>query len=137
MLRNLFNLSYQRAVVPDFYGFFHSFYAKLIEHSPVIAELFKHTDMQKQVEMLIQSITYITSYGATREPDAELTHLARLHGSDKLDLPPEYYDIWLDCLLQTIREKDPKYDEQVEKSWRLVMEPGIEYMKSFCSRQGK
>lgn len=134
MLRNLFNLSYQRAVVPDFYGFFNTFYTKLIAQNRDIADLFKHTDMKKQVEMLIQSITYVTSYTANDEPDEELTMLARLHGSDKLDLPSAYYDIWLDCLLETVRERDPKYDDQVEKSWRTVMEPGIEYMKSFCTR---
>ena len=134
MLRNLFHLSYQRAVVPDFYSFFHSFYARLIDQSPVIADLFKHTDMDKQVKMLMQSITYVTSYSATQEPTEELTLIARLHGSDKLDLPAEYYDVWLDCLLHTVRERDPKFDEHVEKAWRFVMDPGIEYMKSFCSR---
>ena len=134
MLRNLFNLSYQRAVVPDFYSFFHSFYARLIDQTPVFADLFKHTDMDKQVKMLMQSITYVTSYSATHEPTEELTQIARLHGSDMLDLPAEYYDIWLDCLLHTVSERDPKFDDRVDEAWRFVMEPGIEYMKSFCTR---
>ena len=133
MLRNLFNLSYQRAVVPDFYGFFDSFYNKLTSHSPEISELFKHTDMDKQIKMLMQSITYVTSFSATLEPTEELTHIAGLHGRDKLDLPAQYYDVWLDCLLQTVSERDPKYDEQVERAWRIVMAPGVEYMKSFCT----
>lgn len=133
MLRNLFNLSYQRAVVPDFYGFFDSFYSRLTAQSPVFSELFKHTDMEKQIKMLMQSITYVTSFSATLEPTEELNYIAGLHGRDKLDLPGEYYDVWLDCLLHTVREKDPKYDEQVERAWRIVMAPGIEYMKSFCT----
>jgi len=133
MLRNLFNLSYQRAVVPDFYGFFDSFYEKLTEQSPVIAKLFQHTDMDKQIRMLMQSITYVTSFSATLEPTDDLNRIANLHGRGKLDLPAEYYDIWLDCLLQTVRDRDPKYDEQVERAWRIVMAPGIEYMKTFCS----
>lgn len=133
MLRNLFNLSYQRAVVPDFYGFFDSFYNRLTAHSPAFSELFKDTDMDKQIKMLMQSITYVTSFSATLEPTEELDYIAGLHGRDRLDLPSEYYDIWLDCLLHTVMEKDPKYDEQVERAWRIVMAPGVEYMKSFCT----
>ena len=134
MLRNLFNVSYQRAVVPDFYGFFDSFYKKLIDKDPNIAELFASTDMDKQAKMLMQSITYVTAFSATLEPTEELNFISRLHGKDKLDLPAAYYDTWMDSLMETVRERDPKYDDQVYRAWRTVMAPGIEYMKSFCSR---
>ncbi|MBF8269431.1 MAG: hemoglobin-like flavoprotein [Gammaproteobacteria bacterium] len=134
MLRNLFKVSYQRAIVPDFYGFFELFYKKLIARGPDISRLFARTDMDRQVKMLMQSITHVTAFSATLEPTDELDFISKLHGRDKLDLPSAYYDIWLDCLLETVSEKDPKYDDHVNRAWRTVMAPGIEYMKSFCSR---
>lgn len=121
-------------MVPDSYGFFEEFYNKLTARNPVFAELFEHTDMDRQIKMLMQSITYITSYSATLEATEELNHLALLHGRDRLDLPAEYYDTWLECLLDTVQEKDPMFDEHVDRAWRIVMTPGIEYMKSFCTR---
>ncbi|OGT81672.1 MAG: hypothetical protein A3J35_07920 [Gammaproteobacteria bacterium RIFCSPLOWO2_02_FULL_52_10] len=134
MLRNLFKVSYQRAVVPDFHGFFATFYNKLLARDPDITALFARTDMDRQVKMLMQSITHVTAFSATREPTDELNFIAGLHGKDKLNLPAAYYDIWLECLLETVSERDPRYDEQVNRAWRTMMTPGIEYMKSFCSR---
>ena len=84
--------------------------------------------------MLMQSMTHVTAFSATLEPTEELNFIAGLHGKDKLNLTVAFYDIWLDSLLETVRERDPKYDEQVNRAWRTVMAPGIEYMKSFCSR---
>lgn len=121
-------------MVPDSYAFFEEFYNNLTTSNPVFAELFQQTDMDRQIKMLMQSITHITSFSATLEATEELIRLARLHGGDKLDLPAEYYDYWLECLLETVREKDSAFDEHVEKAWRLVMTPGIEYMKSYCTR---
>ncbi len=135
MLRKLYNLSYQRTVVPDFYGFFDLFYKKLIKNDPVIAKLFENTNIKKQSEMLMQSITYVTSFSATLEPTEEFDDIAKLHGRDNLNLSADYFDIWLDCLLETVRERDPDFDECINRSWRTVMAPGIEYMKSFCSME--
>jgi len=134
MLRSLFNLSYQRSVVPDYYGFFELFYRKLIAKDPQIAVLFARTDMNKQAHMLMQSITHVTAFSATLEPTEEINFIAQLHGKDKLDLPSTYYDTWMDCLMETVEQRDPNYNEHVNRAWRTVMAPGIEYMKSFCAR---
>jgi hemoglobin-like flavoprotein len=133
MIRNIFNLSYQRAVVPDYYGFFDLFYKNLTGKNPVIANMFKNTNMKKQEELLMQSITYMTSFSATLEPPEELDFIAKLHGKDNLNIPSEYFDTWLDSLIETVRIKDPDFDENVDRAWRTIMAPGIEYMKSFCS----
>ena len=135
MLRNIFKLSYQRAIVPDYHGFFTAFYEKLLKQDSAIAELFRLTDMENQKRMLMHSMSCITGYSATMEADEELEHIARLHGRERLNLPVKFYDIWLECLIDTIRDKDPKYNEHIERAWREVMNPGIEYMKSFCDPQ--
>ena len=48
----------------------------------------------------------------------------------ELDIKPELYDLWLDRLVQAVREFDPKFDPEIETAWRRVLRPGIEFMKS-------
>mgnify|MGYP001607730907 CR=1 FL=1 len=131
--RKLFNNSFQRAIVPDHHNFYKHFYQNLVAADPEIAELFAKTDMERQIDMLIQSMTHIMSFSATLKPTDELKKIAKLHGSGKLAIPAKYYDVWLDCMIKTVEEFDPKFDENIETSWRILMAPGLAYMKSFCS----
>jgi hemoglobin-like flavoprotein len=132
--RRLLDMSYQRAISPDFELFFKRFYDNLINTDPQIAALFSNTDMDRQVKMLMQSMTLIISFAATMEADGEIYQLAIMHGKDKLNVPAEMYDIWLECLVDTVKECDPEFNSQVETAWRVVMSPGLEYMKSYCSK---
>jgi hemoglobin-like flavoprotein len=61
---------------------------------------------------------------------AQLEQLAQRHSRAELDIKPELYDLWLDRLLQTVREVDPKFDAPIEAAWRRVLQPGIDFMKS-------
>ena len=67
------------------------------------------------------------------EPSNEIQRLAKVHGKDNLNIPADFYDIWLDCMIETLEEFDPKFDEYIETYWRVMMAPGIEYMKTYCS----
>jgi hemoglobin-like flavoprotein len=40
------------------------------------------------------------------------------------------YELWLDACLSTVEEIDPRYDQQVEQSWRSVLRVGITIMTS-------
>ncbi len=131
--RKLFNNSFQRAIVPDSHSFYKRFYEILIAADPQIAELFAKTDVERLIVMLTQSMTYIMSFSATLKPGSEIKKIAKMHGRGKLCIPKQYYDIWLDCMLKTVEEFDPKFDENIETSWQVLMAPGIAYMKSFAS----
>jgi hemoglobin-like flavoprotein len=50
------------------------------------------------------------------------------HDQRHLDVPPHLYVIWLECLLTTIREFDPKIDSAIEDAWRHVMQQRINLM---------
>lgn len=130
----LFNMSYQRAISPDFEGFFSHFYNKFINTDPQIAVLFSNTDMDRQAKILMESMTYMTSFAVTMEANAEINPIAISHGKDNMNIPTEFYDIWLECLISTVKEYDPEFNLQVETAWRVIMSPGLEYMKSFCSK---
>jgi hypothetical protein len=47
-----------------------------------------------------------------------------------LDIKPEFYDLWLDRLLQAVAEFDPLFDARTGTAWRRLLRPGIEFMKS-------
>ena len=132
--RKLFNNSFQRAIAPDSHKFYERFFERLIAAHPEIAELFATTDMVRQREVFMQSMTYVMSFAATLKPSEEMKKIAKKHGKNKLNIPKDYYDIWLDCMIETVREFDPKFDDHIETSWRVMLVPGIEYMKSFCSQ---
>jgi truncated hemoglobin YjbI len=135
--RKLFNNSFQRAIAPDAHRFYKRFYEILIAADPQIAELFAKTDVERLIVMLTQSMTHIMSFSATLKPDSGIKKIAQMHGRGKLCIPEKYYDIWLDCMLKTVEEFDPKYDENIEISWQVLMAPGIAYMKSFASGNKK
>ena len=132
--RKLFSNSYQRVIAPDYHGFFEHFYEILVHSDPLIKNLFINTDMKRQVSMLEQSMSHITSFSATLEASEEMSEIAILHGKSRLNIPSIYYDIWLDCLILTVSERDTGYNVHVDTAWRVVMSPGIEYMKSFCKQ---
>lgn len=64
------------------------------------------------------------------EGHAHLERIARLHNRDRLDIRPEFYDLWFDCLIVTVKEFDSLFGPAVERAWRDVLTPGIEFMKS-------
>jgi hemoglobin-like flavoprotein len=128
---DILNLSYQRAVSPDYHGFFKRFYQIFTDADPKIAEIFNETDMDRQIKVLMQSMTHVISFANTLKANEYMENIALLHGSSKLNIPNELYDVWLDSLVKTVSERDPEFNAQVETAWRVVMVPGIEYMKSF------
>jgi len=132
--RKLFNDSYKRAVKPDPNSFYKRFYESFIAADPRIAKLFAKTFMNLQREMLKQSMAIMMSFQDVMEPNNELKEIAMMHGKGKLDIPPNFYEIWLDCMIKTVEEFDPGFDDGVEMAWRVIMAPGVAYMQSFCSK---
>jgi hypothetical protein len=40
------------------------------------------------------------------------------------------YDVWLECLIEAVKEFDPQYSDEIESLWREAMAFGIEFMQS-------
>ena len=73
--------------------------------------------------------------GVDSQPEAQI-HLARIaarHSRADLDITPGMYDLWIACLVLAVSEYDPKFSEESERIWRLVMNRGITYMKEHYS----
>ena len=80
--------------------------------------------------MLKTSLYTMMIASGESERDLHLERLARRHSRAELDIRPALYDLWLDRLLQAVREFDPLFDIETEAAWRNVLQPGIDFMKS-------
>lgn len=123
---DLLHHSYKRCLKRP--GFLERFYEIFVGSSEEVAAKFAHTDFRKQVRVLKLSLYMLMSSSITPLP--ELTRIAEAHSKRQLDIPPELYDLWLDCLLQAVREFDPKWNQEIDAAWRQVLTTGIQFMKS-------
>jgi hemoglobin-like flavoprotein len=125
----LFNDSLERCTATP--GFLERFYDTLMAASAEVAEKFKHTNFRKQILLLKASLyTMIFAAWARPEGDIHLERIAQLHSRKGIDIKPELYDLWLDCLLQTVQDCDRRFNQDVEQAWRQMLQPGIAFMKS-------
>lgn len=126
---HIFNKSLDRCVSqPEFLD---RFYEMLLASSDEIAEKFRHTEFTRQ-KAALQTALYVLLFAHkwNLKGDAYLCGLAHRHSREDLDVRPELYDLWLDCLIKTASEFDPLFDEAIADSWRAMLGSGIEFMKS-------
>jgi len=62
--------------------------------------------------------------------DDYLQRLAECHSKRGADIAPRFYAVWLDCLMETARRLDPKFNDEVAMAWRSVFSKSIEFMTS-------
>jgi hemoglobin-like flavoprotein len=128
----LFDLSYARlfgegvGIAEDATPFFATFYRHFLE-DPDIADSFSQTDMSRQVAMLRKSFFHLVAFYVSHEPSAELERIANVH--HQIGIDPGFYDLWLDALVEAVRELDPECDLATELAWRWAMTPGLTYMR--------
>ena len=113
-------------------GFFDRFYDNYIGADETVAEKFASTDMGKQKDMLKASLHMLMALRSSDSAGAVsyFRRIGTVHGRKGQDIAPEMYDLWLNCLLQTVEEFDDRYDAEVEMAWRKILAGGIRIMKS-------
>ena len=114
--------------------FLDRFYERFVAADGVVAEKFRDTDLAHQKEMLRESLAEMFDFFLKHESNPYLITLARIHGVRGRDIPTRLYDVWLDTLVATVLECDPRATESVALAWRVVMAPGIEFMKFYRDR---
>jgi len=110
--------------------FLDRFYERFLASSPKVRERFATTDFVRQKRALRGSLwmMLLAAESETTGPERYLSHLADLHSARQLGIGAELYDLWLDCLLDTVAECDPEHDAEVRAAWEQVMMVGIHYM---------
>ena len=134
--KRLFEDSYIRVTGLDEKSdrFFTKFYKNFLSASPEIREKFKGVDMENQKKMIKQSMQQMLNLILTREAGEYMESIARLHSKKERDIPPYLYDIWLDSLIDTVKDLDPKYDPDIGLAWKMALSMGIVYMKDMYDR---
>jgi hemoglobin-like flavoprotein len=114
-------------------AFLQEFYALFINSSEEVREKFRNTDPVRQAQVLGQSLyaLAVAAQGPEGSPAwSGFDHLAERHSRRGLDIRPELYDVWLDCLVRTAHVHDPLFSPETEEAWRRTLGVGIEYLRS-------
>ena len=110
--------------------FLATFYARFLLTDKDVAAMFAKTDMDHQFNMLRESFHRLVDFSITQEKNDYIVRLAKVHGSSGHKVIPRFYDNWLDALMEAIHEVDPEATAEVETAWRVVLAPGIAFMRS-------
>ncbi len=111
-------------------AFLTRFYELFVESSPAIAEKFRDTDFQRQRRAMGASLYVLVL--ALEQGEAAMIYLKQValqHSHKDLDVPPEMYDAWRDCLLQSVKEYDPLFSDEIEQAWREAVQFAINFMR--------
>jgi hemoglobin-like flavoprotein len=109
--------------------FFASFYERLLASDPAVPPMFAKTEFPKQHKLLQHGLGLLLSYGHKRD-DALLERIALRHSPAGVDVHPSMYALFIESLLATIREQDPRCTDETEAAWREALRPGVEFMQS-------
>ncbi|WP_188151775.1 globin [Teredinibacter waterburyi] len=125
----LFNDSFERNITDNYQHFFSAFYRCFESKSPVVSKMFAQTSETKRYEMLEDSLLILMDYSSTRVASEDLIELARYHS--KLGVPADLFTLWLDALIESLRQLDPHFNDEYALAWRMVLEPGVSFMKGY------
>lgn len=118
--------SYSRCLrAPDFFS---SFYDRLLASDPRVPPMFEQTEFHRQHRLLQHGLGLLLSY-ANKPDDALLERLAARHSAGGINVAPEMYKLFVESLLETVKELDPAFDDDVAAAWREAVRPGIEFMQ--------
>ena len=113
-------------------GFLAAFYDRFTGSSPEVREKFRGVDMKGQARVLEDSL-YVVAVAVQGEEGSlargDLPRLAERHSRRDLDIRPELYDLWLQCLVETARNHDPQWSEDIAAAWRETLTFGADYLR--------
>ncbi|MFA0809806.1 globin [Microbulbifer epialgicus] len=108
--------------------FFIDFYERFMDSSVDIRELFTKTDMKVQRHLLRNGIMQLVLY-ARGMSDTKLRALGKSHDRNGYNIPPEWYHLWLDALIATLRQHDGDFSPEVEAAWNCALTSGINIIR--------
>ena len=113
-------------------GFLVEFYERFVGSSDEVREKFRGVDLKRQARVLEDSL-YVVAVAVQGEEGSlargDLPRLAERHSRRDLDIRPELYDLWAQCLVETAGEHDPLWSDDVAAAWRETLAVGVEYMR--------
>ncbi|AMX03624.1 globin [Microbulbifer thermotolerans] len=108
--------------------FFVDFYDFFMSSSEEVRAMFTETDMKQQRHLLRNGIMQLVLH-ARGLPDTKLRALGESHSRRGYNVRPDFYHLWLEALMKTLRRHDPEFSDTVESAWRRAIQPGIEIIR--------
>jgi len=112
-------------------SFVSAFYARLMQSSDAIRQRFEHIDLEAQADILAHSIvmSFLFVDKSHQVAARSLDKVRESHNRDNLNIPPELYDIWLTCMIDTVANCDPHAEEALLRDWHTVMSVAINHIR--------
>lgn len=129
-INELFNDSLERCKNDS--AFLDRFFEIFISKSEDIRLTFEGVDMESQKKMLSLILPVMM---AAHHDNHALDYFTEKHF--KMGISSHMYPLWLESMIEAVKISDKRFDEQIEKSWRHLLTPGIEYMMSEYDRLSK
>ena len=112
-------------------GFIDKFYEIFIASNAEIRQMFAHTDFDKQHKLLRKALLSAVTFAAGGELARQrLITIRESHNRAHMNVRPELYPVWVDCLVETAAQCDPDFDQQLDREWRAVLQPAIDFICS-------
>ena len=132
----IFSSSYQRltGTMAAREKFFHAFYENFLDSSEDVLQMFQVTDIEQQRETLYNSFKHMLQFAMAQTSNDEFEKIAQKHSKTSLNIPPYMYDLWLECLVTTVKQEDEQFSDDVELAWRTMMAPSVAFMKHYYEK---
>ncbi|WP_018864526.1 MULTISPECIES: globin [Thioalkalivibrio] len=104
------------------------FYEHFLQADPRVKAAFASTDFSQQKRALGQAISTAISYAEGESFVAStMERMGQVHSREgRVPVEPDLYPIWLDCMVRTAAEIDPRWEPRLEERWRGAMQPAID-----------
>jgi len=106
------------------------FYEAFLASDPAIPPLFARTDFDRQKRLLQHALGLLLSFARRPNPNL-LERLAERHGPADLNIPAEYYQLWVTAVLVAVQKHDLQFSDEIGEAWQAALAPGIRYMERF------
>jgi len=109
--------------------FIPAFYSRFLSASDDISDKFRHTDFERQNRMLIRSLK-LAALATDGQPEGlrDIRERAVSHSRQHLNIEPHLYNFWRSALIETSRQFDDQWDDDIEEAWLTILEHVINQM---------
>jgi hypothetical protein len=126
-------LSYGRCCLRD--GFFDTFFETFLEKSPATARVIGKTSPDELKRSFENTLALLMMFHRGEAvATMGLSQVARApHGKGDGVVPPHLYPLWIDSLIDAVRQHDQHFSRELAEAWRVALDRGVKYMKSMAT----
>lgn len=114
--------------------FWDAFYEDFFGRSAEIPQMFRKTDLEKQKQIMRQSLGFVLMYISgknERIAQRKLEEVGTIHDKAHRNVRPDMYTHWIEALLATFKKfEGDQFTPELEKAWRKALSPAITMLKT-------